>query len=94
MKSADGRVEGKLRQAGRIRLLPLLLGGHLDSSHTVEAAVRTTFTGTIIAALQFGRFFEMRMDPDQKSKFFTQFVGALNAELATLKRAFLYLITS
>ena len=70
------------------RLQPLLLGGHLDSSHTVEAAVRTTFTGTIIAALQFGRFFEMRMDPDQKSRFFTQFVEALDAELALLKGQF------
>jgi len=76
------------------RLLPLLLGGHLDSSHTVEAAVRTTFTGTIIAALQFGRFFEMRMDPDQKSRFFTQFVEALNAELATLKSQFDDMFTS
>ncbi len=70
------------------RLLPLLLGGHLDSSHTIDAAVRTTFTGTIIAALQFGRFFEMRMDPDRKSTFFTQFIEALDAELAVLKGQF------
>lgn len=70
------------------RLKPFIVGGHLDPAHTVDASVRTTFTGTIIAALQFGRFFEARMSVDQKFDFFTKFVDALDAELTELQHQF------
>ena len=69
-------------------LRPLLLGGHLDPAHTVEASVRTTFTGTVIAALQFGRFFEMRMDKDQMAVFFPVFADTMVSELHRLETQF------
>ncbi|MDJ0686335.1 MAG: DUF115 domain-containing protein [Alphaproteobacteria bacterium] len=70
------------------RLRPLVLGGHLDPVHSLDAAVRTTFTGTILAALQFGRFFEMRMNQDQAEPFMRHFRETLTDELTRLEDDF------
>ena len=86
--TAPGPHVGAPISALHDRLRPLVLGGHLDPAHTLEAAVRTTFTGTVLAALQFGRFFEMRMAPDQVAPFMRHFREALSNELTRLEDDF------